>query len=120
MLTGFDHVTIVVSDLDAALERYTALLGAEPSWRGEQRELGTRAALFGLDNALVELVAPIPDALEGEGMRALIAARGDGLYALAFSCDDADATFAALRERNVRVAPPAEGEAEDGKGGRRS
>ncbi len=120
MLTGFDHVTLIVADLDVALERYTALLGAQPTWRGEHRDLGTRAALFGLDNALVELVAPIPDVLEGEGMRALIAARGEGLYAIAFSCDDADATFKALRERNVRVAPPAEGEADDGAGGKRS
>jgi catechol 2,3-dioxygenase-like lactoylglutathione lyase family enzyme len=120
MLTGFDHVTIVVADLDAALERYTALLGAQPTWRGEHRELGTRAALFGLDNALVELVAPIAEVIEGEGLRLLIAARGEGLYAIAFSCDDADATFAALRERNVRVAPPVEGEAEDGAGCKRS
>jgi catechol 2,3-dioxygenase-like lactoylglutathione lyase family enzyme len=119
MLTGFDHVTIIVADLEAALERYTALLGAQPTWRGEHREMGTRAALFGLDNALVELVAPIPDALEGEGMRALIAARGEGLYAIAFSCDDADATFSSLRARGVRVAPPAEGEADDGAGGTR-
>jgi catechol 2,3-dioxygenase-like lactoylglutathione lyase family enzyme len=120
MLTRFDHVTILVNDVALASARYTELLGTEPRWRGEHRELGTRAALFGLSNALIELVGPLPDALESEGMRALLAERGEGLYAIAFGTDDADATFAAWRERGVRVAPPAEGEADDGAGAKRS
>lgn len=116
MLTHFDHVTLIVQDLDTAVLRYQQLLGAPARWRGEHPELGTRAALFGLSNALLELVGPIPDALESEGMRALLAASGEGLYTLAFGTADAAATFAALRERGVRVAPPADGEAEDGAG----
>lgn len=119
MFTRFDHVTIVVADVEAAVARYAALLGGEPSWRGEHRELGTRAALFGLSNALIEIVGPLPDAPESEGMRDLLAARGEGMYAIAFGTDDAAQTFAQLRERGVRVAPPAEGEAADGAGGTR-
>jgi catechol 2,3-dioxygenase-like lactoylglutathione lyase family enzyme len=120
MLTHFDHVTIVVADVAASAARYAALLGAEPSWRGEHRELGTRAVLFGLANSLIELVGPVPGATESAGMEALLAARGEGLYALAFGSDDAAATFTELRERGVRVAPPAEGEAEDSAGNKRS
>jgi catechol 2,3-dioxygenase-like lactoylglutathione lyase family enzyme len=120
MLTRFDHVTILVNDVAAAEARYTQLLGAAPRWRGEHRELGTRAVLFGLANALIELVGPLPDAVESEGMRALLETRGEGLYALALGTDDAAATFATLRERGVRVAPPADGEADDGSGAKRS
>jgi catechol 2,3-dioxygenase-like lactoylglutathione lyase family enzyme len=120
MLTRFDHVTLIVHDVAKAAARYAQLLGAEPRWRGEHRELGTRAVLFGLANTLVELVGPVPDAVESEGTRELLAARGEGLFAIAFGTDDAAATFAIWRERGVRVAPPAEGEAEDGAGGKRS
>jgi catechol 2,3-dioxygenase-like lactoylglutathione lyase family enzyme len=111
MLTGFDHVTIVVDDLEAAVVRYTALLGRAPTWRGEHSELGTRAALFGLANALIELVGPIPEAPEAEGMRALLASRGEGLHAIAFATDDAALCSKTLRERGVRAAAPESGEA---------
>jgi catechol 2,3-dioxygenase-like lactoylglutathione lyase family enzyme len=116
MLSGFDHVTIIVADVAQASARFAQLLGAQPSWHGEHRELGTRAALFGLANALIELVGPLPDAPESEGMRALLSARGEGLYALAFATADAAATFAELKARGVRVAPPADGEASDERG----
>jgi catechol 2,3-dioxygenase-like lactoylglutathione lyase family enzyme len=120
MLTRFDHVTIVVNDVVTAAARYAVLVGSEPRWRGEHRELGTQAALFGFGNALVELVGPLPGAEESEGLRALLATQGEGLYALAFGTDDAAATFAELRTRGVRVAPPADGEAEDAAGTKRS
>jgi catechol 2,3-dioxygenase-like lactoylglutathione lyase family enzyme len=111
MLSGFDHVTIIVSDVELAVSRYTALLGRAPTWRGEHLELGTRAALFGLSNALIELVGPIPDAPEAEGMRTLLATRGEGLHALAFATEDAAQCSKTLRERGVRAAPPEAGEA---------
>jgi len=111
MLSGFDHVTVVVHDVEAAVSRYTALLGRGPTWRGEHDELGTRAALFGLSNSLIELVGPIPDAPEAEGMRAMLASRGEGLHAIAFATEDAGMCSKALRERGVRAAPPESGEA---------
>src|SRR5947199_163554 len=63
MLTGFDHVTIVVRDLDAAVAAYQRLLGAPPHWRGGHPELGTRSAIFALSNAAIELYG------EGLGIR---------------------------------------------------
>lgn len=111
MLSGFDHVTLIVQDLSLAVSRYSKLLGREPSWRGEHPELGTRAALFGLPNALIELVGPLPEVPEAEAMRALLAERGEGLQALAFATDDAAALSKALRERGLRATPPQPGEA---------
>jgi catechol 2,3-dioxygenase-like lactoylglutathione lyase family enzyme len=111
MLTAFDHVTIVVRELDAAVSAYQALLGFAPVWRGEHPELGTRAALFSLGNALLELVGPVPNAPQAEGMRALLDAQGEGIEALAFATEDAAACSATLRERGMRATPPQEGEA---------
>jgi catechol 2,3-dioxygenase-like lactoylglutathione lyase family enzyme len=111
MLTGFDHVTILVNDVAHAVSRYAALFGRSPSWQGEHPDLGTQAALFGLPNSLIELVGPLPNAPEAEGMRTLLAARGEGLYAIAFSTDDAAGCSQELRAKGVRAAPPETGEA---------
>jgi catechol 2,3-dioxygenase-like lactoylglutathione lyase family enzyme len=34
MLSGLDHVTIAVREMDEAVDAYERLLGAPPSWRG--------------------------------------------------------------------------------------
>src|SRR5262245_39433367 len=120
MLNGFDHVTLVVHDVDAAVAQYAKLLGSAPTWRGEHLEHGTRAALFGLPNALIELVGPIPDAPEAEAMRELLSAGGEGLHTLAFATDDAAACSKALRERGLRATPPQPGEARGADGATRT
>lgn len=110
-MKGIDHVTIIVKDVAAAARSYEMLLGRAPSWRGEHTELGTRAVLFSVGNTLLELVGPIADAVESEGMRTLLDERGEGAWALAFLTDDAQRTSNELRAKGVRAAPPAEGEA---------
>jgi catechol 2,3-dioxygenase-like lactoylglutathione lyase family enzyme len=119
VLDHFDHVTIAVRSLDAALDAYRRLLGAEPVWRGGHPELGTRAALFSLPNALVELVAPREGAEEAQGLHALLEARGEGLQAIAFGTQDAAALSAALRQKGVRATPPQDGTAHTDGGGTR-
>jgi len=111
MLTRFDHVTIAVSDIDAAVQSYERLLGAAASWRGDHPELGTSAALFGVSNGLIELVAPKGGAPEAEGLRALLEVRGEGMQAVAFGTDDAAACSEFFRERGLRATPPEAGEA---------
>ncbi|HKU43953.1 MAG TPA: VOC family protein [Polyangiales bacterium] len=119
MLTGFDHVTLVVQDLETAVAQYASLFGREPSWRGAHPELGTRAALFALENSLIELVGPAPDAEEAEALRTLLAERGEGLQALAFATEDAAACSRELRERGLRVTPPQAGVARGDDGSER-
>jgi catechol 2,3-dioxygenase-like lactoylglutathione lyase family enzyme len=111
MLTGFDHVTIAVKELEAAVTSYELLLGSPAIWRGRHPELGTEGALFALSNAVVELVAPREGAAEAEGLRAFLDAQGGRIQAIAFRTDDAAAFSAALRQRGVRATPPQEGEA---------
>jgi catechol 2,3-dioxygenase-like lactoylglutathione lyase family enzyme len=115
MLTGFDHVTVVVPELAPAVAQLTALLGTAPFFTGGNPELGTESALFALANAAVELVAPKPVGRDpeglAEGLRALISQTGGGLHAVAFTTGDADALSAALRERGVRATKPQPGTA---------
>lgn len=106
MLSRFDHLTIAVHDLDAAVALYSALLNTEPCWRGEHLELGTRTALFGVGNGMIELTAPLPDGEASEGMRHWLAEHGEGLQAMAYGTDDAAACSSQLRERGLRCMPP--------------
>jgi catechol 2,3-dioxygenase-like lactoylglutathione lyase family enzyme len=111
MLTSFDHVTVAVRDLGAAVENHRRLLGSEPIWQGTSPELGTRTALFGFSNGLLELVAPDAQAPEAEGLRTWLEAHGDGLASICFGTADATACSAELRGRGVRATPPQPGSA---------
>ena len=116
MLSGFDHLTLLVDDLEEATRAYAALMGAAPTWRGTHPDLGTAASLFGLGNAFLELVSPVDHDPRSEGMRALLAEQGEGAHAIAFAAEDVTLARAALREGGLRVSPPESGEAkgEDG------
>jgi len=120
MLKYFDHLTLAVNEVDAAVAAYARLLGSPPTWRGDHPELGTRAALFGLANGLIEIVGPVAGAPEAEGMQTWLAAHGEGMQALAFGTDDADACTSAFRERGLRATAAQDGEARSSDGATRS
>jgi catechol 2,3-dioxygenase-like lactoylglutathione lyase family enzyme len=120
MFRGLDHVTLVVAALEPALKSYQTLLGIPPSWRGAHPALGSEAAIFALANSAVELLAPLPEAAEAEGLRSLLAQQGEGLLSLTFGVEDAEAAQRELRARGLRVAPPESGEAVAADGNRRS
>jgi catechol 2,3-dioxygenase-like lactoylglutathione lyase family enzyme len=67
MISGFDHAPIVVRDLDAAVARYTAMLGRAPSWIG--RLDGARHAWFQLSNIALEVIAADGDGATGDNIR---------------------------------------------------
>jgi hypothetical protein len=56
MITGLDHVVVVLDDIEAGTVTYEVLLGRAPSWRS--RGEGSQTVLFTLDNMSLELVAP--------------------------------------------------------------
>jgi catechol 2,3-dioxygenase-like lactoylglutathione lyase family enzyme len=119
LLHSLDHVVIAVRDLAAAAEGHAALLGRPPSWRGVHPGAGTANALFRLENTYLELLAP-----EGEGglglrVRGVLAERGEGLVALAFGTDDAEACARRLRAAGLAARDPSEGEGRELESGAR-
>jgi catechol 2,3-dioxygenase-like lactoylglutathione lyase family enzyme len=86
MITGLDHVVVLVADLDAAVASYQTLFGCEPSWRS--RGEGASTVLFTLPNTTLELMAPAGDGETAARIRAVLVAQGEGLASLCFRTDD--------------------------------
>lgn len=82
IITGLDHIVILVRDIAAAERGYTTLLAREPAWR--TRGDSAETLLFVLDNMAVELMASL-----GDGpVNAAIDAQGEGLASLVFRAGD--------------------------------
>ncbi len=103
MLTALDHIVVAVRDLTTAHRAYARLLGRASTWRGEHPALGTENALFRLANTYLELLAPAEGA--GQWLRERLDAEGEGLFAMAFATDDADAFRAHAEARGLRPGP---------------
>ena len=56
MITGLDHIVVLLADIEAGAKAYELLLGRAPSWRSESD--GAETVLFTLDNMTLELMAP--------------------------------------------------------------
>lgn len=104
MITGLDHVALVVRDLDAAVDGYAKMLGVAPSWVG--RGGGVRQAWFQFPNMALDVISP-----EGEGpfadmIRAHIDAHGEGQWAVAFTADNLESFATLLTRRGIKASPP--------------
>jgi catechol 2,3-dioxygenase-like lactoylglutathione lyase family enzyme len=110
VLRSLDHAVIAVRDLAAATERYAALLGRPPWWRGVHPGSGTANTVLRLENSSLELLAVEGRGPVGERVAAALDDAGEGLLALAFGTDDADACAGMLRARGIQVSELRAGE----------
>ncbi|WP_213771433.1 VOC family protein [Bradyrhizobium sp. dw_78] len=86
MITGLDHVVVLVSDIEAGAAAYQTLFARAPSWRSASD--GAERVLFTLDNMTLELMAPGGDGAAADRIRAVLAEQGEGLASLCFRTDD--------------------------------
>jgi methylmalonyl-CoA epimerase len=100
MVGRIDHVGVAVEDLDVALERYRTAFGLELEHREVVEEQGVDAALLGVGEGHVELLAPLgPETPVGR----YLAKRGPGLHHVAYAVEDVDAALDALRAAGMRL-----------------
>ena len=86
MITGLDHVVVLVSDIKAGAAAYQTLFARTPSWQNAGE--GAERVLFTLDNMTLELMAPSGDGVAADRIRAVLAERGEGLASLCFRTND--------------------------------
>ena len=105
MITAIDHIALAVRDLDPAVDGYRRMLGREPNWLGGDG--GARHAWFQLPNMALDIITPHGEGAFGERMRAHLDAKGEGVWAVAFTAEDIEGTQKLLARRGVRTTPPA-------------
>jgi catechol 2,3-dioxygenase-like lactoylglutathione lyase family enzyme len=111
VITGLDHVVLLVHDIAAGAMAYQTLLGCAPAWRSAGD--GADRVLFTLDNMTLELMSPSGFSVTADRIRAVIATQGEGLASICFRTND----IAKMRRRLDRLAlkpePVAEVESRD-------
>jgi catechol 2,3-dioxygenase-like lactoylglutathione lyase family enzyme len=115
VITGLDHVVVLVSDLAAGELAYQTLFARAPSWRNSGD--GARRVLFTLDNMTLELMAPDGDGATADKIRAVIAAQGEGLASICFRTADIAKMHRRLDRLALKPEPVAEAESRDAASG---
>jgi methylmalonyl-CoA epimerase len=100
MLGDVIELSVVVRNLDAAVERYERLFGLKVHRRSESKEFGFKNAILPLGTGHIELLEPTdPDKPLGR----LLAKRGEGVYLVGFEVGDIPGAVARLKEHGARV-----------------
>ena len=111
MITGLDHIVVLIADIKAGVKAYELLLGRAPSWRSESD--GAETVLFTLDNMTLELMAPAGHSATAERIRNVIKIWGEGLASICFRVDDIAKTYRRLDRVALKPDPVAEVEGRD-------
>jgi len=111
VITGLDHVVVLVSHLAAGELAYQTLFARAPSWRNSGD--GAQRVLFTLDNMTLELMAPDGDGATADKIRAVIAAQGEGLASICFRTADIAKMHRRLDRLALKPEPVAEAESRD-------
>ena len=99
--TDIDHVGIAVRDLEAAVEHYRMVFGAEPVHREAIESDGVQEALFAVGGSFVQLLAPTgPDTPVGR----FLERRGEGVHHVGYRVADVAVALSHLSEHGVVLA----------------
>ena len=88
MIKSIDHILVAVEDLDKAIEDYSLVFGFGPTWQGSHPSLGTKNALFPLENMYLELITKEDEGPLGEFISEHIKKNGESIFGLALETDD--------------------------------
>jgi catechol 2,3-dioxygenase-like lactoylglutathione lyase family enzyme len=111
VISGLDHVVVLINDIAAGVEAYELLLGRSPSWRSESD--GSKAVLFTLDNMSLELLAPMGNSPMADRIRDAIKNSGEGLGSICFRVDDIVKMHRRLDRVALKPEPVEEAESRD-------
>ena len=101
MLGDVIELSIVVKDLEAAIERYGKLFNTKVHKRGESKEFGFKNAILPLGNGHIEFLEPTdPNKAVGK----FLAKNGEGVYLVGFECKDVAGATAHLKAQGARVS----------------
>jgi catechol 2,3-dioxygenase-like lactoylglutathione lyase family enzyme len=111
VITGLDHIVVLLGDIKAGAAAYETLLGRAPSWRNSSD--GAERVLFTLDNMTLELMAPSGYSVAADRIRTVIKIWGEGLASICFATTDIAKMHRRLERVALKPEPIAEVESRD-------
>jgi catechol 2,3-dioxygenase-like lactoylglutathione lyase family enzyme len=111
MITGLDHIVVLVRDIAAAKAAYQTLLARAPAWQNSGE--GADRVLFTLDNMTIELMAPSGFTATADRMRALLEDQEGMLASLCFRVADIGKMHRRLDRVALKPDPVTEVESSD-------
>ena len=111
MISGLDHVVVLVRDIATGVAAYQTLFARAPAWRNTGD--GAERVLFTLDNMTLELMSPDGDGATADRIRAVIAQQGEGLASICFRTGDIAKMHRRLDRLTLKPEPVAEVESRD-------
>lgn len=109
LVTGLDHIVLVVPEMEAAEAVYSSLLGRPADWRAKG-EGGIASVIFRVANTSLELMAPAGQGAGADRLAEIIEAEGPGLKTLAFGTADIQAAHHKLTRRGLKPMEIVSGE----------
>lgn len=111
MITGLDHLVVLVEDIAKGAAAYEAVLGCAPSWRSSGD--GADRVLFTLANMTLELMAPSGSGAAAGSIRKVIGESGEGIASICFATSDIGRMHRRLERVALKPEPVAEVESSD-------
>ena len=115
MITGLDHVVVLVRDIAAAEAAYKTLFARTPAWRNSGD--GADRVLFTLDNMTLELMSPGGECANADRIRAVLNQQGEGLASICFRTNDIVKMHRRLERLTLKPEPVADAESRDATSG---
>ena len=115
MITGLDHVVVLVRDIAAGAAAYQTLFARTPAWRNSGD--GADRVLFTLDNMTLELMSPSGDGADCGPDPSVMAEQGEGLASICFRTNDIAKMHRRLDRLTLKPEPVAEVESRDATSG---
>jgi len=100
MITGIDHIAVVVQDLDEALGVFRDALGLELCETQTIAGQDVKIAILPVGQSQIELLEPIG---EDSGVAKFLASRGEGVHHICLEVDDIDDALQGLKAKGVRL-----------------
>jgi len=115
VITGLDHVVVLVADIGAGTMAYQTLFGCAPAWQSAGD--GADRVLFTLDNMTLELMSPKGFSTTADRIRAVIAEQGEGLASICFRTADIAKMHRRLDRLSLKPEPISDAESRDAASG---
>jgi catechol 2,3-dioxygenase-like lactoylglutathione lyase family enzyme len=112
VITGLDHVVVLVADIEAGTAAYQTLFARAPSWRNGDD--GAERVMFTLDNVTLELMAPASSGgANADRIRTVLREQGEGLASICFRTSDIAKMHRRLDRLTLKPEPVSETESRD-------